>query len=214
MSYLRNIRIAKKTKQTIILSPFSLIELLVVTGVIAILAGMMMPALAKAKSKAVEAKMISNMKQLNVANIMYYDADNPNQYLWNTKTGGGAIGVDYSLLTPHGFQSSMMEDSFRRVSIATDTVFTTLSLSLDATSFHSSGKGLLYFNFSSKDSGNLDIMTLSTFNTKFGYVVPSDTQYVVVGVGTNEQLDPGQPENDFVVIKRESNANNERWPQN
>lgn len=54
---------------------FTLIELLVVIGVIGILAGLLLPALARAKERGRLTKCLSNQKQISVA-LMLYGEDN------------------------------------------------------------------------------------------------------------------------------------------
>ena len=72
---------------------FTLIELLVVVAIIAILAGLLLPALGRAKLKGTFAVCASNQKQLLLAYQMYYQDNNDNLLPTSYNGADGAMNL-------------------------------------------------------------------------------------------------------------------------
>lgn len=78
---------------------FTLVELLVVIGIIAILMGILIPALSKARKSSFDVKCRSNLKEISNATRMYAN-DNSDHYPDGYTLGGGFTRVAPGLKSP------------------------------------------------------------------------------------------------------------------
>jgi len=99
----------KPALRRVFISAFTLVELLIVIGIVGLLAGLLLPALSRAKESGRSTACLSNLHQIGIA-LQLYVQDNqntlPTMYDWSTNLVSNTNGLPINLVLSNYIGSS------------------------------------------------------------------------------------------------------------